>query len=181
MPNSHFDRRPELNRTVIFGEEPQLDSDPIEVQNGRLIPGPQFSQREFELLWQLASGQEQGELSEEPPLPTQKQLARISLHATLGCWDLPVYNDPLPRARYGNLSINGVLGRHAHQVMYRVFYGSESIPQTDNIPPSFYHLDHLCQRKSCCYPRHLEPVRPAENTRRGFMSKDIGQLWIEFE
>lgn len=28
-------------------------------------------------------------------------------------------------------------------------------------------LDHLCRRRACCSPLHLEPVTPAENTRRG--------------
>jgi hypothetical protein len=28
-------------------------------------------------------------------------------------------------------------------------------------------LDHLCRRRNCVCPSHLDPVTPAENIRRG--------------
>lgn len=33
--------------------------------------------------------------------------------------------------------------------------------------PAGLHLDHLCRTPQCVNPAHLEPVTPAENTRRG--------------
>src|SRR5215831_2935549 len=32
--------------------------------------------------------------------------------------------------------------------------------------PEGLHIDHLCRVKRCCNPAHLEPVTPAENSRR---------------
>lgn len=32
-------------------------------------------------------------------------------------------------------------------------------------------IDHLCRRRACFNPRHLEPVTTSENTRRGLSAK----------
>lgn len=37
--------------------------------------------------------------------------------------------------------------------------------------PDGLHLDHLCRVTSCVNPDHLEPVTPAENTRRSTTAK----------
>lgn len=46
----------------------------------------------------------------------------------------------------------------AHRAVYAMFRGE--------IQPGLV-LDHLCRVPSCVNPDHLEPVTPAENTRRG--------------
>lgn len=50
----------------------------------------------------------------------------------------------------------------AHRYAYRTLVGS--------IPDGLF-LDHLCRRPSCVNPAHLEPVTPAENTRRGSVAR----------
>ncbi|MBP7767037.1 HNH endonuclease [Candidatus Saccharibacteria bacterium] len=47
--------------------------------------------------------------------------------------------------------------------MYLVFFGRDI--------KDGYVVDHLCCNKSCCYPRHLQPVTKAENNRRAHRDK----------
>jgi hypothetical protein len=68
-----------------------------------------------------------------------------------GCW---IWQDKLDIGGYGRLR-----GRLAHRVVYETFVGPI---------PSGLVLDHLCRDTSCVNPAHLEPVTPAENTRRHF-------------
>lgn len=170
--------RTELKPTVIFGENFTLDSRPFVTPAGRLLPGPLFSSQEYEKITQLVNDQD-GAL-ELFVLPTATQLARISLNATSGYWELPTYQDNKNRARYGQLSTRGIENPSnlAHRTMYMVFYGTDSLPNG-----RYDVLDHLCENKPCCYPRHLEATTLAANTLRGRLSKksSIGQLAIEFE
>jgi hypothetical protein len=48
--------------------------------------------------------------------------------------------------------------RVAHRVIYEYFYG----PLDDQLV-----LDHLCLRRECCQPLHLDPVTVQINTHRG--------------
>lgn len=170
--------RPELNQTVIFGETPRLDPNPVVGENGRLIPGPAFSQTEFGMLERLVTSDH--ETLDLFLLPTERQLARISINQTFGCWELPTYQDTKGRARYGQLTVAGIPNPSgmAHRTMYKVFYGLDSLPNE-----SKDLLDHLCGNKPCCYPRHLECVTHAINTVRGRTAVRhlSDQLAIEFD
>lgn len=139
-----------------------------------ILPAEETARIEFEALRQAVE-EEASRLFNifGEPLPSLKQLARISIKELTGCWEVPIYGNGedvypegspyagRPRARYGNLSIAG-LGEHgratAHRTMYALFRGK--------IPDDKW-LDHLCNNKQCCWHRHLEAVSPGENTRRG--------------
>lgn len=47
--------------------------------------------------------------------------------------------------------------RHAHRVVYEQEVGP--------IPEGMY-VDHLCRRRDCVFPIHLEPVTKSENEKR---------------
>ncbi len=71
------------------------------------------------------------------------------------CW--LVVRGRTSRNGYGRLRCGG-REVQAHREAYRRVAGP--------VPPGLV-LDHLCRRRPCCSPWHLEPVTPAENTRRG--------------
>ncbi len=95
--------------------------------------------------------------------------------AEYGCWQLPVYKDTKNRARYGQISNAGSPSGTtlAHRVVWEVYFGEIN---------GGLFLDHLCRNKSCCYPRHLEPVTHVENNRRarahGRVLNGQGQLIV---
>lgn len=72
-----------------------------------------------------------------------------------GCWIWTAANNG-PGNRYGRFSFDGRLAR-AHRLSYEWTVG----PIPDGLV-----LDHLCRVTLCVNPAHLEPVTPAENTRR---------------
>lgn len=72
------------------------------------------------------------------------------------CW---IWTGPVTHQGYGRTSVRGVGYRvRIHRVAYEAVKGP--------IPEGLV-LDHLCRVRPCCNPDHLEPVTPAENTRRG--------------
>lgn len=58
---------------------------------------------------------------------------------------------------YGKICRGGKKHR-LHRLVYELFAG----PIPDGL-----ELDHLCRRRACCNPAHLEPVTRLENVRRG--------------
>lgn len=73
---------------------------------------------------------------------------------TPSCW---LWIGQLDRDGYGRFRILGT-SILAHRWSYEQAHGP--------IPPG-KQLDHLCRVRRCVNPSHLEPVDPAENTRRG--------------
>lgn len=76
--------------------------------------------------------------------------AQVVVDDETGCWLWP--EDQLTASGYGSFH-----GKAAHRISYEAHLGP--------IPPGMA-IDHLCRRRSCIAPRHLEPVTTAENTRR---------------
>ncbi len=82
----------------------------------------------------------------------------VSPEPNTGCWLWMAACDP---KGYGLLSVRGadgkLHGKGAHRFIYELLRGPV---------PNDLHLDHLCRTPTCVNPDHLEPVTPAENTRR---------------
>lgn len=69
------------------------------------------------------------------------------------CW---LYRGTL-RDGYGRITRDGV-AHQAHRLIYEFLVG----PIPDGL-----QLDHLCRRRACCNPDHVEPVTQQENIARG--------------
>lgn len=70
-----------------------------------------------------------------------------------GCW---AWTSNLSARGYGYLTVNG-RSRRAHRVVYELL--------VSDIPDGL-ELDHLCRRRNCVNPQHLDPVTHQENMRR---------------
>lgn len=66
-----------------------------------------------------------------------------------GCW---IWTRSVNRSGYGQYD-----GSLAHRLVYELLVGPI---------PSGHQIDHLCRTPGCVNPLHLEPVTPAENSRR---------------
>ena len=80
---------------------------------------------------------------------------RVRIQASdCGCW---IWTGRLNRNGYGRAYWCG-LEPVAHRLVYELLIGA--------IPPGLV-LDHLCRRRECVNPQHLEPVTIRVNTLRG--------------
>ena len=79
------------------------------------------------------------------------------------CW---IWRGATAPHGYGVFNLGQNTYRGAHRVAYQLSIGP--------IPDGF-DLDHLCRRRNCVNPLHLEPVTRKENLNRG--AGVGGALW----
>jgi len=78
----------------------------------------------------------------------------VSVGSSGECWS---WNGKLSKLGYGRVYFNG-RDKLAHVVAYQLTYGNISVG---------FELDHTCRNRSCCNPKHLEPVSHKANVLRG--------------
>lgn len=91
----------------------------------------------------------------------ERLLAKIEIRegvewAGSACW-IFTGSRTHPEHGYGQIGVNGVK-KLAHRVTYEEMIGPI---------PEGLTLDHLCRRRLCCNPWHVEPVTHRENVLRG--------------
>lgn len=79
---------------------------------------------------------------------------RVQIDGPRACWPWLGRKKP---SGYGLYHDGKGSSRHAHRVAYELMIG----PVPDEM-----ELDHLCRRRDCVNPYHLEPVTHVENMRR---------------
>jgi hypothetical protein len=88
-----------------------------------------------------------------------KFLSKITVDASTGCWLWTKYVGP---HGYGMINVPASESdktiQYAHRYSYAATYGAI---------PSGLDLDHLCRRRTCVNPAHLEAVTRRENLLRG--------------
>jgi hypothetical protein len=91
------------------------------------------------------------------PQPAIDRLLAKVIESDDGCW---IYTGNLQRNGYASIYLPTPIDGHvrAHRFSYEFFI--------DNIPNEL-EIDHLCNRRACVNPWHMEPVTHAENMRRG--------------
>ncbi len=163
-------------------------SAPVVRDSGEVLPPLALSIAELAILQALvieSSGLPEPFIAaNDRPLLSPKDIANITFNAELGCWEKPVYKDGtdtfpgtnIKRARYGQIHNRDSFDKVpmlAHRGLYMQFVGH----------PGSNLLDHLCDNKRCCYPRHLEPVTAAINNQRAVRRRKVvpGQLTFEVE
>lgn len=90
----------------------------------------------------------------------------LSENGWSGCWVWPGAKS----RGYGSVSVRLPDGRYIRRLTHRVVW-----EYVVGLVPAGLELDHLCRRRACCNPAHLEPVTHRENTRRGAGNQNVNK------
>jgi hypothetical protein len=90
----------------------------------------------------------------------------LSPNGMAGCW---LWTASLGTHGYGQISRDG-RPIAAHRVAFELVGGWV---------PNRHELDHLCRRRHCVNPMHLEPVIRAVNNQRGNLAKLTAEQVVE--
>jgi hypothetical protein len=93
----------------------------------------------------------------KPTAPLTRLMRRVVVDDA-GCWNWTGATSSGYGYMAADLDERGYTNWRTHRIAYVLANGPI---------PSGRGLDHLCRNRSCCNPRHLEPVTWKENTRRG--------------
>lgn len=163
-------RRPRLGRRIVRGLVVLADV----VETSQLLDSPGLfgvgarDRDDLELareyLTKLAKWCRAKGSRNAPPPHTEDRMTRPyqpveprlweKVEKTDSCWIWKGTKNP---KGYGRIVVNGK-PKPVHRVTYELVHG----PVSDDL-----HLDHLCRRRDCVRPDHLEPVTNHENALRG--------------
>lgn len=88
------------------------------------------------------------------PWTCERLMEWVKIDPETGCWN---WQGGSTNDGYGLLGSGRDKNRLAHRRSYGMFIGPI---------PEGLQIDHLCKRRSCCNPAHLEAVTTRENMRR---------------
>lgn len=97
----------------------------------------------------------------DPGSFTASAVKRLPVQLDAGCW---IWHGEITNSGYGRICVGR--GRGNRDLVHRWAYKQMVGPIANGM-----ELDHLCRRKRCINPAHLEQVSTAENQRRGKATK----------
>jgi hypothetical protein len=100
----------------------------------------------------------------KPPIERFMALIKVStehFYDSSACWD---WLGSKSKDGYGQFILSARRGQQRVRVSpYRFIWEYFNGPMADGLEP-----DHLCNRRSCCNPAHIEPVTHSENQKRSY-------------
>lgn len=104
----------------------------------------------------------------KPPYPIKDRIHSRTIVDKDGCW---LWQGYLSSNGYGPMRIPGTRRRElVHRLSYREYKGEIMSGMT---------IDHLCKKRNCANPDHLEMVTAQENNSRSSSPSAINKLKVE--
>ena len=95
---------------------------------------------------------------------THERFESMALIVASGCWE---WQGPLNKPNgYGRFFHDGLSNDYCHIYSYRYHYGPI---------PEGCEIDHLCNNRRCCNPKHLDAVTHGVNVQRAASRRTVCQ------